>query len=201
MTDRIQAAFDTAASQSRAAFIGYLPAGYPTQAAFLEHATTLLEYADLLEIGMPYSDPLGDGPVIQKAGEVALAGGMTVMGMFAQAAALRARTDKALMVMTYYNPILSIGEERFVRAAIAAGIDGLILPDLPPDEADTLNPLAREAGLKLTFLLAPTSTTDRIELVAKESTGFIYAVSVTGVTGSRVGIPEEVRCWLRTSKP
>jgi len=192
MTDRIQAAFDTAASQSRAAFIGYLPAGYPTQAAFLEHATTLLEYADLLEIGMPYSDPLGDGPVIQKAGEVALAGGMTVMGMFAQAAALRARTDKALMVMTYYNPILSIGEERFVRAAIAAGIDGLILPDLPPDEADTLIPLAREAGLKLTFLLAPTSTTDRIELVAKESTGFIYAVSVTGVTGSRVGIPEEV---------
>ena len=192
MTDRIQAAFDTAASQSRAAFIGYLPAGYPTQAAFLEHATTLLEYADLLEIGMPYSDPLGDGPVIQKAGEVALAGGMTVMGMFAQAAALRARTDKALMVMTYYNPILSIGEERFVHAAITAGIDGLILPDLPPDEADTLIPLARAAGLKLTFLLAPTSTTDRIELVAKESTGFIYAVSVTGVTGSRVGIPEEV---------
>lgn len=192
MTNRIQTAFDTAASQARAAFIGYLPAGYPTTQDFLTHATTLLEYADLLEIGMPYSDPLGDGPVIQKAGEVALSGGMTVMGMFAQAAELRTRTDKALMVMTYYNPILSIGEERFVHAAISAGIDGLILPDLPPDEADTLIPLALEAGLKLTFLLAPTSTTDRIELVAKESTGFIYAVSVTGVTGSRVGIPEEV---------
>jgi tryptophan synthase alpha chain len=198
--NRIQTAFSTAASESRAAFIGYLPAGYPTQKDFLMHATELLEYADLLEIGMPYSDPLGDGPVIQKAGEVALAGGMTVSGMFAQAKDLRANTDKALMVMTYYNPILATGEERFVNAALEAGIDGLILPDLPPDEADTLIPLARAAGLKLTFLLAPTSTTDRIELVAQESTGFIYAVSVTGVTGSRAGVPEEVPALVQSIK-
>ncbi len=200
MTDRIQNAFSTAAAESRAAFIGYLPAGYPTQTAFLEHATTLLEFADLMEIGMPYSDPLGDGPVVQKASEVALSGGMTVAGMFAQAAALRERTDKPLMVMTYYNPILATGEEAFVNAAVTAGIDGLILPDLPPDEADTLIPLARAAGLKLTFLLAPTSTPDRIELVARESTGFIYAVSVTGVTGARVGIPEEVPALVQSIK-
>jgi tryptophan synthase alpha chain len=190
--NRIEHAFSHAQSESRAAFVGYLPAGYPTRERFLTAATQLLEYADLLEIGMPYSDPLGDGPVIQKAGEAALAGGMTVTGMFEQAADLRAHTDKALMVMTYYNPILATGEERFVSSAVDAGVDGLILPDLPPDEADTLIPLARAAGLKLTFLLAPTSTRDRIELVAKETTGFIYAVSVTGVTGARVGVPEEV---------
>lgn len=192
MTTRIQDAFDKAKSENRAAFIGYLPAGYPTQASFLEHAKVLLESADLLEIGLPYSDPLGDGPTIQKASEVALAGGMTVKGTFEQAAALRKHTDKPLMVMTYYNPILATGEEAFVSSAVAAGIDGLILPDLPPDEAETLIALARAAGLKLTFLLAPTSTEDRIKLVARETTGFIYAVSVTGVTGARTAVPTEV---------
>jgi tryptophan synthase alpha chain len=190
--NRIQTAFSTAKDESRAAFIGYLPAGFPTREAFLERATELLRFADVLEIGLPYSDPLGDGPTIQRASEVALEGGMTVAGTFEQARALRGRTDKALMVMTYYNPILATGEERFVAHAVDAGVDGLILPDLPPDEADTLIPLARASGLKLTFLLAPTSTPDRIHLVARETTGFIYAVSVTGVTGARDAVPVEV---------
>jgi tryptophan synthase alpha chain len=141
---------------------------------------------------LPYSDPLGDGPTIQKASEVALAAGMTVQGTFEQAAALRERTDKPLMVMTYYNPILATGEEHFVASAVKAGVDGLILPDLPPDEADTLIPLARQAGLALTFLLAPTSTTERIQVVAQATSGFIYAVSVTGVTGARSEVPVEV---------
>jgi tryptophan synthase alpha chain len=168
MTDqagsRIHKTFAQTKLENRAAFVGYLPAGYPTREAFLTHATKLLEFADLLEIGLPYSDPLGDGPTIQKASEVAIHGGMTVKGTFEQAAALRERTDKPLCIMTYYNPILSYGEEAFVSSAIAAGVDGLILPDLPPDEADTLIPLAREAGLALTFLLAPTSTTERIKV-------------------------------------
>jgi tryptophan synthase alpha chain len=198
--NRIQTAFDRAKSESRAAFVGYLPAGYPTRTDFLTHATKLLEFADILEIGLPYSDPLGDGPTIQKASEAALALGMTVAGTFEQAAALRQRTDKALMVMTYYNPILATGEERFVSSAVRAGVDGLILPDLPPDEADTLIPIARDAGLKLTFLLAPTSTPDRIELVAKETTGFIYAVSVTGVTGARALVPVEVPALVSSIK-
>ncbi|MFN3265407.1 MAG: tryptophan synthase subunit alpha [Deinococcales bacterium] len=198
--NRVQAAFSGAAARSRAAFIGYLPAGFPTSDGFHTAADTILEYADALEIGLPYSDPLGDGPTIQKAGEKALANGMTVAGTFAAAKALRARTDKALFVMTYYNPILATGEEAFVQAALESGVDGLILPDLPPDEADTLIPLAREAGIKLTFLLAPTSTKARIELVADSSTGFIYAVSVTGVTGARAGIPEEVPQMLQSIK-
>jgi tryptophan synthase alpha chain len=192
MTTRIQDAFDHAKSENRAAFIGYLPAGYPTRESFLEHAKVLLESADLLEIGLPYSDPLGDGPTIQKASEVSLLGGMTVEGTFEQARALRAHTDKPLLIMTYYNPILATGEESFIASAVAAGVDGLILPDLPPDEADTLIPLATAAGLKLTFLLAPTSTEDRIKLVTDNCTGFVYAVSVTGVTGARAIVPTEV---------
>ncbi len=192
MTTRIQDAFDKAKFENRAAFIGYLPAGYPDQTSFLEHAKVLLESADLLEIGLPYSDPLGDGPTIQRASEVALLGGMTVEGTFEQARALREHTNKPLLIMTYYNPILATGEEAFVASAVAAGVDGLILPDLPPDEADTLIPLATAAGLKLTFLLAPTSTTDRIKLVTENCTGFVYAVSVTGVTGARAIVPTEV---------
>jgi tryptophan synthase alpha chain len=197
---RIRRAFQHANQQGRAAFIGYLPAGFPSRTGFVTHALEILEFADALEVGLPYSDPLGDGPTIQKASELALAGGMTVQGTFDQARALRERTDKPLLVMTYYNPILAIGEERFVYAAIKSGVDGLILPDLPPDEADTLIPLAASAGLALTFLIAPTSTDDRIRRVANASTGFIYAVSVTGVTGTRSSVPTEVPAMLERTR-
>jgi tryptophan synthase alpha chain len=198
--DRIHRAFSSANEQGRAAFVGYLPAGYPSQTGFLEHATTLLEFADVLEIGLPYSDPLGDGPTVQKASEVSIRGGMTVRGTFAQAKALRERTDKPLLIMTYYNPILATGEERFVQEAISAGVDGLILPDLPPDEADTLIPIAKDAGLGLTFLIAPTSTDERIRVVASATTGFIYAVSVTGVTGARSSVPVDVPAMIARAK-
>ncbi|MBB6096742.1 tryptophan synthase alpha chain [Deinobacterium chartae] len=184
---RISDAFAAAAGEGRAAFIAYLPAGYPTRERFLEEATRLLEYADLLEIGLPYSDPLGDGPTIQRASEQALRQGTTVAGTFAMAAELRARSAKPLLLMTYYNPILAWGEDRFVRAAREAGIDGLILPDLPPDEADTLRASAARAGVALTFLIAPTSTPARVKRVAEACTGFLYAVSVVGVTGARSG--------------
>ena len=113
---RIHKTFAQTKLENRAAFVGYLPAGFPTREAFLTHATKLLEFADLLEIGLPYSDPLGDGPTIQKASEVAIHGGMTVKGTFEQAAALRERTDKPLCIMTYYNPILSYGRRRSSRA-------------------------------------------------------------------------------------
>lgn len=197
---RIHGAFRGAKSQNRAAFVGYMTAGYPSRTAFLEHTTTLLEFADMLEIGLPYSDPLGDGPTVQRASEEAIRGGMTVRGTFAQVQALRERTDKPLLIMTYYNPILATGEERFVTEAIDAGVDGLILPDLPPDEADTLIPIAQAAGLGLTFLIAPTSTDERIRVVANATTGFIYAVSVTGVTGARSSVPVDVPAMIARAK-
>lgn len=186
-TDRIRQAFGDARAENRAAFVAYLPAGFPTQEAFLREATALLGHADVLEVGLPYSDPLGDGPTIQRASEIALQNGATIQSTFTAIRALRAATEKPLLIMTYYNPVLAWGEERFVRDAVAAGVDGLILPDLPPDEAEDLRAHAHAAGLKLTFLIAPTSTPERVRLVASATTGFLYAVSVTGVTGARSG--------------
>jgi tryptophan synthase alpha chain len=199
-TQRIQQAFAKANSEGRAAFIGYIPAGFPSHASSIETGKLLLAQADILEVGLPYSDPLGDGPTLQRANEKALAGGITVAGTFEVVRQLRTISNKPIMVMTYYNPILATGEENFVRQALAAGVDGLILPDLPPDEADTLIPIAKAAGLALTFLVAPTSTAERIRLVAAASTGFIYAVSVTGVTGARTGLPVEVPAMLALVK-
>ncbi len=184
---RIQAAFDRARSEGRAAFIPYMTAGFPDRARYLDVATALLEHADLLEVGLPYSDPLGDGPTIQRASEAALRGGVSAYETFALAAELRARTDKPLLLMTYINPVYALGPRRFLERAVQAGFDGLILPDLPPDQDDEIAALATELGLALTFLIAPTSTPERVQLVARACTGFVYAVSVVGITGAREG--------------
>lgn len=194
---RIDAAFARARGENRAAFIPYLTAGFPGEDAFVQHALALLEVADLLEIGLPYSDPLGDGPTIQKASERVLAAGMNTAKTFALISELRRRTDKPLVLMTYYNPIYRRGEEGFLRELKAAGADGVILPDLPPDEADTLLPLARALDLDTVFLVAPTSTQARLETVTEACRGFVYAVSVTGVTGARDSLPQDVPDLVR----
>lgn len=192
---RIDAAFDAARRDDRAAFVGYLTAGYPDRDAFLRHARTLLEYVDVLEIGLPYSDPLGDGPTIQRAGDAALRGGTTTKDVLAMTAALRAGSDAALAVMTYYNPIYAYrdgGEAGFVRDLAAAGADGMILPDLPPDEGASLIEAARSHDVDTVFLVAPTSTRARLVTVTESCRGFVYAVSVTGVTGARDALPADV---------
>ncbi len=186
-------AFQKAKAEGRAALIPYLTAGFPSREGFLEAVREVLPYADLLEIGLPYSDPLGDGPVIQRASEVALRKGMSVQGVLELLKEVRALTDKPLFLMTYLNPILAWGPERFFSAFKAAGATGLILPDLPPDQDPPLVRLAQEIGLETVFLLAPTSTDPRIGTVLRYATGFVYAVSVTGVTGARERLPEEVK--------
>ena len=185
-------AFLRAKAEGRPALIPYLTAGFPSREGFLEAARAVLPWADLLEIGLPYSDPLGDGPVIQRASEVALRKGMSVQGTLELVREVRAFTDKPLYLMTYLNPILAWGPERFFGLFKDAGLEGLILPDLPPDEDLELVRKAQEIGLKTVFLLAPTSTEKRIETVVRYATGFVYAVSVTGVTGMRDQLPEEV---------
>ena len=195
---RLHAAFSRAATAGRAAFVPYLTAGYPDRAGNLAAARTLLRYADVLEVGLPYSDPLGDGPTIQRASEAALAAGTRTADVLALVRTLRSESERALVVMTYYNPIYcyqgpgGTGEAGFVHDLAAAGADGVILPDLPPDEADTLIPLARAADLATVFLVAPTSTEARLRTVSAASRGFVYAVSVTGVTGARDQVPAEV---------
>jgi tryptophan synthase alpha chain len=189
---RISLAFEKAKKENRAAFVPYLTAGFPNEQEFIKVALDLLEVADVLEIGLPYSDPLGDGPVIQRSSEKVLQQGMTTQKTFDLIKELRKHTDKALVVMTYYNPIYCYkkGEEGFLTDLKNAGADGVILPDLIPDEAETLLPKARELDVDTVFLVAPTSTDDRLKLVTSHCRGFIYAISVTGVTGTRDKLPE-----------
>lgn len=185
--ERIHAAFERARAEGRAAFIPFMTAGYPSAAGFPAVADALLTRADVLEVGIPYSDPLGDGPTIQRASEQALAGGTSTRRTIELIAGLRERHDTPIVIMTYVNPIYAVGPAEFMRLAAAAGVDGLILPDLPPDQDIEIADLAAQHGLAVTFLIAPTSTPERVKLVAEACTGFLYAVSVTGVTGTREG--------------
>ena len=191
---RIAAAFERAQAEGRAAFVPYLTAGFPDAEAFQQHAQALLARADVLEVGLPYSDPLGDGPTIQRASEQVLEQGMHVQDVFEHIRRLRQHSDKAIVLMSYYNPIYCYpgGEEAFLRALQDAGADGIILPDLPPDEGESLIAAARALDLDTIFLLAPTSTDGRIALVSQACRGFIYAVSVTGVTGARTQLPSDL---------
>lgn len=183
-------AFMRALSAGRAALIPYATAGYPDRTGFSRVVEKLLPYADLFEIGLPYSDPLGDGPVIQRASERALRQGTRLKDVLEFVRQVRSLTDKPLFVMTYINPVIATGPRRFFEAFRAAGATGLILPDFPPDEDPALVALAHGAGLETTFLLAPTSTDARIATVAPHCTGFVYTVSVAGVTGARDKLPE-----------
>ncbi|ACO46082.1 tryptophan synthase subunit alpha [Deinococcus deserti] len=185
--ERLHRAFARADAEGRAAFIPFMTAGYPSAEAFPALADQLIEQADIMEIGIPYSDPLGDGPTIQRASEKALAGGTSTRGTLELIRELRRRHDTPIVVMTYVNPIYAVGPEKFMALAAEAGVDGLILPDLPPDQDLEIADLAAKFGLAVTFLIAPTSTPARVELVAQACTGFLYAVSVTGVTGTREG--------------
>ncbi|CAN5884492.1 tryptophan synthase subunit alpha [soil metagenome] len=199
---RISEAFAKAERENRAAFVPYMTAGFPNERAFIENARALLEVADVLEVGLPYSDPLGDGPTIQRASERVLSDGMTTRKTFEMIRELRLETDKPVVLMTYYNPIYCYqgGEKAFLEDLKKAGADGIILPDLPPDEADTLLPAARTLDLDTVFLVAPTSTEERIRLVTEACRGFVYAVSVTGVTGAREAVSDELPDFLARVK-
>lgn len=196
---RIQAVFEKAKAEHRAAFMPYHAMGYPSRAATLEMIKALAdEGADLFEIGIPHSDPLADGPVVQTATYTALTQGTTVADCLRMCSELRAQgVTTPFCAMTYYNPIFRYGLERFVRDAAAAGIDGLLVPDLPPEEADEIEGLARAAGLATVYMLAPTSTAGRIKLVAQRATGFIYMVSVTGITGARTELPPDLAAFVQ----
>lgn len=189
MSSRITGKFRELRKKKGKAFIPYIMAGDPNIKRTRELISVLEGCgADIIELGVPFSDPLADGPTIQKAAQRALDEGVTLKKVIAFVAELRAGTQIPIILMTYYNPIFKYGEERFVLDATAAGVDGIIVPDLPPDEAGNLMKHARKLGLDTIFLLAPTSTDDRIRKVARTSTGFIYYVPITGITGSKLSL-------------
>ncbi len=176
----------------------YLTIGYPSVATTLDLVPALVEAgADLFELGVPFSDPLADGATIQHATHHALQNGVTVDICLATVRELRQRgVQVPLLLMGYYNPVLQRGLEKFCRDAADAGADGLIIPDLPPEEADDLLAACRAHDLDLIFLLAPTSTNARIRLVTERASGFIYLVSLAGVTGARDQLPPELEAFV-----
>jgi tryptophan synthase alpha chain len=191
--DRIRDAFSAAAERGGSALVTYVMAGDPDLATSREMALACAAGgADVLEIGMPFSDPIADGGTIQAAGERALASGTNVAACLKLAAEVRRKTPAAIALMGYVNPVLAYGEERFLDACAAAGVDALILPDLPPEEASSFRVAAAERGVKLVFLLAPTSTPARVAAACDAATGFVYFVSVTGVTGARASLPADL---------
>lgn len=185
--NRIEKRFKKLRSQNKKAFIPYIMAGDPFLEKTMERVLMLERCgADIVELGVPFTDPLADGPTIQRAAERALSAGVTLRKVIGLVKELRQKTQIPIVLMTYYNPVFKYGEERFVDDAVAAGVDGVIVPDLPPDEAETLIKHSRRKGLSTIFLLAPTSTGERIRKVTKASTGFIYYVSITGITGAKL---------------
>jgi tryptophan synthase alpha chain len=187
----IRAAFKAARAAGRPALMPYFTAGYPDGATSEEILLAIAGAgADLIEIGVPFSDPLADGPIIQHAGQVALDNGMTAARCLQLVARLRDRgATLPLIAMGYANPVLAYGTERYIEDAAAAGVDGLIVPDLPPEEAGEIEAAAGACGLALIYLAAPTSTPERLAEIARRTTGFLYLVSLTGVTGERTSLP------------
>jgi tryptophan synthase alpha chain len=195
---RITTTFENLRRAGRTALMPYLTMGYPRRESALTVVPALVGAgADLIELGVPFSDPLADGATIQAASQQALANGMTLALCLEQAATLRARgVAVPFVMMGYCNPIFQMGLERFAHRAASAGVDGVIVPDLPPEESDALRSALRLQGIDLIFLLAPTSEDGRVRLVAQRTSGFLYLVSLIGVTGARDHLPPDLETFV-----
>ncbi len=207
LQSRIEEKFKKLKEANQKALIPFITAGDPD----LETTKRLViemerAGADIIELGVPFSDPIADGPVIQKASYRSLNAGTTLKKIIALVKELRRTTEVPIVLMTYYNPVFKYGVSEFVGDATDAGVDGIIVPDLPPEEGEGIIEEGKRHNLNTIFLLAPTSTKERIKIVASVSTGFIYYVSLTGVTGARKSLPETVEASVNkirkaTDKP
>jgi tryptophan synthase alpha chain len=178
--------------------VAYLTAGDPSLTATEQFVLALAKAgADVIELGVPFSDPVADGPVIQRASERALRGGTTLAGVLSLVKSLRAKTEVPLVLFSYFNPVLQMGLEKFGDAAKAAGADGVLITDLTPEEGEEYRVTMHSRGLDTIFLAAPTSTDERLALIAKSSSGFLYLISRTGVTGAKDQLAEELPALAR----
>lgn len=199
--NRIEKKFKELKAINRSALIVYLTAGDPDLAT-TEKLIHILEKAgaDIIELGVPFSDPMADGPTIQLASERALKNYFTLDDIFKMVKRVRKNSEIPMVLFSYYNPIFSYGERSAVKKAKEAGIDGFLIVDLPPEEGKNLKTLCSSSDLKVIFLCAPTSSEERIRIISKQSSGFIYYVSVTGVTGARKELPSDLREHIRKIK-
>jgi tryptophan synthase alpha chain len=195
---RIASRFADLRRQGRMGLVAYITAGDPSLAATEQFVLALANAgADVIELGVPFSDPVADGPVIQRASERALAGGTTLAGVLSLVNSLRAKTSVPLVLFSYFNPVLQMGLDKFAEAAKMAGADGVLITDVTPEEGVDYRAAMVSRGLDTIFLAAPTSTDARLALIAKASSGFLYLISRTGVTGAKDQLAEDLPALAR----
>ncbi len=188
----LNSTFARTRSENRAALIGYLPAGFPTVEGGIRACTALLESGcDIVEVGLPHSDPVLDGPVIQTADDIALRGGVRIADVIRTVREAHAATGAPVLCMTYWNPVDRYGVERFAAELAGAGGAGVILPDLPVEEAEAWGKAAEQHGLATVFVVAPSSRDARLAKITAAGSGFVYAASLMGVTGTRESVGRE----------
>jgi tryptophan synthase alpha chain len=196
---RIEKKFAQLKAEGRKAFIPYITTGDPSMEATLELALALEKAgADVIELGVPFSDPIADGPVIQRATERALRSGVTLQKVLNLGKLIRKDSEIPLVLFSYFNPLLNHGLEKLAQDAVAAGFDGVLASDLTLEESQVFVKTIRASGLNTIFLVAPTSSRERMKAIAEASNGFLYAVSRTGVTGEQQELADDLRDFLRT---
>jgi tryptophan synthase alpha chain len=195
---RIAQKFAALRSTGEMGLVAYITSGDPTLAATEQFVLALAEAgADVIELGVPFSDPVADGPVIQRASERALRNGTTLASVLSLVKSLRAKTQVPLVLFSYYNPVLQLGLEKFAEAAKTAGADGALITDITPEEAGDYRAAMASHGLDTVFLAAPTSTDERLALISKSTSGFLYLISRTGVTGTKDQLADELPALAR----
>ncbi len=193
--EQIATAIRRAHEKGNPALVAYLTAGYPSKVLFTEHLRAIASSADVVEIGVPFTDPMADGVTIQRSSQGALEQGVSLRWILSELAAMP-RLGTPLLLMSYLNPLLAFGVDQLPQAAAKAGVSGFIVPDMPVDESDLLGQALAGQRLALVQMVTPVTTPERLERVIAASTGFVYAVTMTGVTGKNVAVPEEVMQYL-----
>lgn len=194
--ERIAAAIRAAAAKGEPALVAYLTAGFPQRAAFRAQLAAIAEVADVVEVGVPFTDPMADGVTIQRASLAALAQGVTLEWILGEIGALGPALRAPVVLMSYLNPLLAHGLPRLAAEAARAGVGGFIVPDLPLDESDALRAALDAEGLALVQMVTPVTTPQRMQRLCAGSQGFVYAVTMTGTTGRNVAVPDEVLAYL-----
>ena len=194
--DSVSEAIRNASSRGRPALVAFMTAGFPSRGRFIADLLKVGEVADLIEIGLPFSDPMADGMTIQRSSRIALANGVTLDWVIKELAALANRPRAPLLLMSYLNPLLAHGIDRLVVDARAAGISGFIVPDLPFEECAEFRAALNGAGIALVQMVTPITPPARLAMLARESEGFVYAVTMTGTTGRDVAVPDAVLDYL-----
>ena len=188
--DSIAAAIQAAVAKGRPALVGFLTAGFPTRLSFKDNLAAVAEVCDVVEVGVPFSDPMADGTTIQRASFAALADGVTLPWILDELRSAQSRPAAPILLMSYLNPLLSVGLDALPRAAASAGVAGFIVPDLPFEESEDLQRALDREGLALVQMVTPVTPPERLAMLCREAKGFVYAVTMTGTTGTGKGAAE-----------